>query len=81
MTCEEAFRRLDDYLDRALAPEEVKQLERHLSVCSDCAREFGFEANVMQELKRKLGRVAAPPGLKSRIFRNLPPDAGGGQSG
>lgn len=76
MTCEEAFRRIDDYLDRALAPEEVKQLERHLSVCSDCTREFRFEASVIQELKRKLSRVTAPPGLLARISRQLPPDPG-----
>ena len=32
MSCEEAFRRLDDYLDRELSPDEMRQVEEHLSL-------------------------------------------------
>ena len=46
-TCEEAFRRLDDFLDRRLARTEMHLIEEHLEICAACAREFTFEASVL----------------------------------
>lgn len=66
-TCEEAFRRLDDYLDRRLSPEETKLIEEHLHVCAACTREFTFEASVIRSVRKKLKRVAAPPDLLDKI--------------
>ena len=66
-TCEETFRRLDDYLDRQLSPHETRLVEEHLVTCAACSREFAFEAGVIEDIRRKLGRVAAPPGLLERI--------------
>lgn len=66
-TCEEAFRRLDDYLDRRLTPEESRVIEEHLHVCAACAREFRFEASVIRSVRRKLRRLDAPPGLLDKI--------------
>jgi anti-sigma factor (TIGR02949 family) len=75
--CEEAFRRLDDFLDRRLPPEEMRIIEEHLEICTWCAREFNFETSVLQGLKRKLRQLAAPPDLVSRILSRLPPDNDG----
>ena len=73
-TCEEAFRRLDDYLDRRLSPEEMRLIEEHLEICAACTREFGFEASVLNGVKHKLRHLSAPADLLSRILGQLPTD-------
>jgi len=71
-TCEEAFRRLDDFLDRRLSAEDTRLVEEHLRVCEACTREFTFEASVLSGVRRKLQQLAAPPELVSRILSRLP---------
>ena len=71
--CEEAFRRLNDFLDRRLTPEEMRVIEEHLEVCAWCTREFNFEASVLYGVKRKLRQLEAPPDLVTRILSKLPP--------
>ncbi|HEY9506817.1 MAG TPA: anti-sigma factor [Gemmatimonadales bacterium] len=73
MSCEEAFRRLDDYLDRELSPDEMRQVEEHLRVCEVCTGEFVFEASVLTGVRGKLQSIAAPPDLLARIAARLPP--------
>jgi anti-sigma factor (TIGR02949 family) len=70
-TCEDAFRRLDDFLDRRLNLEETELIEEHLRVCEACTREFIFEASVLDGVKRKLRQVASPPHLVTRVLRGL----------
>jgi len=70
-TCEEAFRRLDDYLDRELSPEEMRLVREHLEACAFCAAEFGFEARLLDELRPKLRRIGAPHDLIERVSRAL----------
>jgi anti-sigma factor (TIGR02949 family) len=69
--CEEAFRRLDDYLDRELSAHEIRLIEEHLQICDWCTREFNFEGSVLHGLKRKLRQIDAPPDLVSRVLSNL----------
>jgi anti-sigma factor (TIGR02949 family) len=76
-TCEEAFRRLDDFLDRRLTPEETKLVEDHLRVCDACTREFTFEASVLSGVKRKLRHIDVPPDLITRILVQLSFTQGG----
>jgi anti-sigma factor (TIGR02949 family) len=71
--CEEAFRRLDDFLDRRLTPEETRIIEEHLEICAWCAREFNFETSVLHGVKRKLRQLEVPTNLVSRILSQLPP--------
>jgi anti-sigma factor (TIGR02949 family) len=66
-TCEEMLRRLDDYLDRELSPEEIIRVEAHLQDCEACAREFGFEANVIHAVRAKLRPVDVPASLLDRV--------------
>jgi anti-sigma factor (TIGR02949 family) len=73
-TCEEAFRRLDDFLDRRLSLEETTLVEEHLRVCEACTREFTFEASLLNGVKRKLRQLPAPPDLLSRILARLSAD-------
>lgn len=70
-TCEQLFRRMDDYLDRELVAGEMAQVRAHLETCAACAKEFAFEASVLQTLKAKLRRVSIPPRLRERIARRL----------
>ena len=70
--CEEAFRRLDDFLDRRLSPEETRLVEEHLQICAACTREFNFEASVIQGVRRKLRHLEAPSDLLGRVLSQLP---------
>lgn len=70
-TCEDAFRRLDDYLDRFLTDDERRKVEEHLQACEACAREFRFEAAVIDDVRHKLKRIMAPADLLERITHRL----------
>lgn len=81
LTCEETFRRLDDFLDRELSPDEMRRVQEHLDTCEACTREFRFEASVLESVKAKLRRIAAPSDLLSRITRRIASDQSPGGSG
>ena len=70
-TCEEAFRRLDDFLDRRLSPEETRLVEEHLQICAACTREFTFESSVLNGVRRKLRQLQAPTDLLRRVLSEL----------
>jgi len=76
--CEEAFRRLDDFLDRRLTPDEMRIIEEHLQICAWCTREFAFEASVLSGVKRKLRHLEAPADLVSKVLSQLPAQQGPG---
>ena len=66
-TCEEAFRRLDDYLDRELGAAEMALVREHLEICAGCAREFTFEESVLRGVRSKLRQIELPESLQARI--------------
>lgn len=70
-TCEEAFRRLDDYLDRELSAEETVLVKEHLEICAGCAREFNFEASLLSGVREKLRQIELPPTLQAKILGAL----------
>jgi len=70
-TCEEAFRRLDDYVDRALSEQEMVLVREHLEVCAGCAREFNFETSLLHGVRDKLRQIDLPPSLQARILGAL----------
>jgi anti-sigma factor (TIGR02949 family) len=67
-TCDETFRRLDDYLDRELSSEELRLVEEHLAVCAFCMLEFQYEAGILEQVRGKLSAIAAPPDLLTRVL-------------
>lgn len=71
VTCEEMFRRLDDYVDRELGPEEIQLVEEHLEDCTNCAAEYAFEASVIRQLRAKLRHIDVPSDLLERVSRSL----------
>ena len=74
-TCEEAFRRIDDYLDRELSATEMELVRGHLEICEGCAREFRFEASLLDGVKRKLREIDLPGDLQSRVLAALDREA------
>ena len=66
-TCEEAFLRLDDYLDRELPADQMDCVREHLETCAMCASEVDFEQAVIDDVRGKLRRIRAPGDLMSRI--------------
>ena len=75
-TCEETFRRLDDYVDRALSEEEVRGVEEHLKHCTECAGEYRFEQSVISNVREKLKRIQLPPSLAAKISEKLADQTG-----
>lgn len=67
LDCAETIRRLNDYLDRELAPDEVALVEAHLAVCEHCASEYGFESALLEEIKAKVNSKAMPEDLRERL--------------
>jgi len=77
-TCEEAFRRIDDYLDRELTNGEMGLVHQHLEICEGCAREFRFEASLLDGVKRKLRQIELPDGFQARVLAALEREGLGG---
>ena len=67
LNCHETLARLDDYLDRELAAEDLAAVELHLHNCGRCSEEFAVEKDLMDALRAKLRRVRAPASLRGRI--------------
>lgn len=70
-TCEDTLRRLEDFLDRELTLEAMRQVEAHLDTCAACAGQFEFERGVLDGLREKIRRVSLPAELRARIARSI----------
>jgi len=66
-SCEEAVKRLNDYLDHELAPEERADVVKHLTICKPCLERFHFEETLVIQLREKMKRLCCPQSLKSRL--------------
>ena len=75
-TCEETLRRLADYLDRELSDGDLRFVREHIDTCAACAREYGFEAAVVREVRAKLRRISAPAELVGRLTAALAAERG-----
>lgn len=70
-TCEEAFRRLDDYLDRALSESEREKVVEHLEICASCTAEFNFESSIVEGVKRKMRQIEVPTDVLDRLTSTI----------
>lgn len=70
-TCEEALRRLEDFLDRELAPDELRRVQGHLDTCAACTSQFQFERELLDGLREKIQRISLPADLKAKIARSI----------
>lgn len=65
--CEEAFHRLDDFLDQTLTEAEMACVKAHLEHCKHCAECFEFEASVIRCLREKLDCIEVPCDLATKV--------------
>jgi anti-sigma factor (TIGR02949 family) len=70
-TCEEVVRRLDDYVDRELAPHELQLMREHLETCAACAKEYAFAEATLRTIKAKLRRIEVPDDLMAHVTLRL----------
>ncbi|MDR3710870.1 MAG: zf-HC2 domain-containing protein [Capsulimonadaceae bacterium] len=66
-SCEEAVKRLNDYLDHELNADERADVVKHLKICKPCLERFNFEQSLVITIKTKVKNLCAPPELKSRL--------------
>ena len=71
--CRQAMERLEDYVDRELAPDETKKVAQHLKICHECARKFKFEQDLVEGLRAKVDSSGPTElgALKERIGSSL----------
>jgi len=66
-SCEEAVKRLNEYLDHELAPEERRDVIKHLTLCRPCLERFHFEENLIVQLRERMKKFCCPKTLKQRL--------------
>ncbi len=66
-SCEEALRRLNDYLDHELTGDERVVVLQHLEICKPCFKRFSFEQTLIISLRQKLTTVCAPETLRAKL--------------
>jgi mycothiol system anti-sigma-R factor len=70
LDCEEALRRLFDYLDAELQGEPQREMEQHLARCRTCFSRLEFEKRLKTHIS-DLGSESVPPELERRIRKAL----------
>lgn len=69
INCDEAIKRLMDYLDNYLKDQRKNELQKHLASCSSCMNRYEFQ----KSLKTKISSLAnqADPFLTKRLEKLL----------
>jgi len=75
--CEAVLRRLDDYIDRELSPDDARMVERHIEECLRCASRYRFEIGLIHEIRTRLRRISLPGDLLTRIKLRLEAETAG----
>ena len=68
--CEEALRRLFEYLDAELHGASQREMDQHLERCRSCFSRVEFEKR-LKSYTAKAGREPVPSDLELRIHRVL----------
>jgi anti-sigma factor (TIGR02949 family) len=66
-SCEEAVRRLNEYLDHQLNDDERVVVLKHLEICRPCLRRFTFEQTLVISLRQKVSRLCVPSLLRAKL--------------
>jgi anti-sigma factor (TIGR02949 family) len=66
--CQEAVKRLTEFLDHELRPEEEAQVRRHLGECGGCFTRFHFEETLLQTIRERAEAIRAPGTLREKIL-------------
>ena len=74
-SCEEAVKRLNEYLDHEMSAEERVVVLKHLEICRSCLTRFSFEQTLVISLRRKVSVLCIPPTLREKLFLLLREDS------
>ncbi len=66
--CQEAVKRLTEFLDHELKPEEQEDVQRHLKLCRGCFARFHFEETLLTTIRQRVEAVRAPGSLREKIL-------------
>lgn len=65
--CRETVRRLWDYLDHELSPEEARAVDAHLEQCDRCPSHFTFERAFLAAVRSARAERGATAALRNRV--------------
>ena len=71
MTCDEAIKLVDGYLDGELDPITNQTIEQHLRECQKCEQAYKAHALLIRSISDKTPYYKAPAGLRERIQSSL----------
>ena len=71
--CQDAVRRLNDYLSHELDAEETEAVQAHLSRCRGCFAKFHFEVALLRTIREKATQSVAPQNLRDKILSLITP--------
>ncbi len=71
--CQEAVRRLTEWLDKELGPMEEARVQQHLNECSGCFARFHFEETLLHTIRTRVETLRAPAGLRDKILSLIGP--------
>ncbi len=60
------------YTDNEMDGELLISFRRHVEICPDCARTTRDAQRLVELLRRRCARAAAPPSLRQRILTSFP---------
>ncbi len=69
--CQEAVKKLTDYLSHELRADEETEVKRHLSQCGGCFAKFHFEETLLRTIRDRAEQVRAPVALREKIMTLL----------
>jgi anti-sigma factor (TIGR02949 family) len=71
MTCEDALRRVQEFLDGELDDVSPDQVRGHFDICQRCYPHLRFEESFRKAVQRAAGRETAPAELRERLLRMI----------
>jgi predicted anti-sigma-YlaC factor YlaD len=77
LTCQEVVELITDYLENALLPQKMEQLEKHFAACPPCV-EYLKQVRLTINLLRQLAQQSNFPSMKEELlqsFRNWQQDS------
>ena len=66
--CQEAVKRLTEFLDKELGPDEETLVQQHLRACHGCFAKFHFEETLLRTIRERVEAVRAPGTLRDKIL-------------
>jgi anti-sigma factor (TIGR02949 family) len=69
VSCEEALRHVQEFLDGELEGATLKEIEAHFETCQRCYPHLQFERSFREAVRRAAFRESAPEALLRRVTR------------